>query len=90
MRLDVDYSILEHTNMSDEYTTVSIREDTKEYLEQQKPDGMGWDTFLKDGHGKIVEHTIEEPEVVSVEELSSRLDDLETAIKHKIERETRR
>jgi hypothetical protein len=73
--------------MSDEYTTVSIREGTKEYLESKKPDGMDWDTFLRERYDSL-----ETTEVIDIEELdlNSRLDDLETAIKHKIEREIRR
>jgi hypothetical protein len=85
-----DHQVLEHTNMSDEYTTVSIREDTKADLADKKPDGMDWDSFLRERYDSL-----EPTNVVRVDELdeldvTSRLDDLETAIKHKIERETRR
>jgi hypothetical protein len=70
-----------------EYTTISVREDTKEDLESKKPDGMDWDTFLRERYDSL-----ETTEVIDIEELdlNSRLDDLETAIKHKIEREIRR
>jgi hypothetical protein len=70
-----------------EWTTLTVSAETRAYLEQRKPDSMTWDEYLQRGYD-----TLETREFVDSSELQleSRLDDLETAIKHKIERETRR
>ena len=82
--------------MSD-WTTVRIRKTTKEQAEQDKQDEESWDAYIDRCSKETGTDTKTEREFVDLEDLQidesklyRRLDDLETEIKHTIERETRR
>jgi len=82
--------------MSD-WTTVRIRKTTKEQAEQDKQDEESWDAYIDRCSKETDTDAKTQREFVDLEDLQidesklyRRIDDLETEIKHTIERETRR